>query len=1109
LPKNLFGKRAVREKRQVQARFLLGPAGTGKTYRCLHEIAAKLRANPDGPDLILVAPKQATFQLERQLLNDFDLPGYTRLQILSFERLADYIITQLNAPALELLSEEGRVMVLRALLRENRKLKIFHAGATMSGFARQLSGELRELQRHQLTPMKLQELAAKESLPQVLRRKLHDLGLLLEAYTNWLTDHRLRDVDCLLELAAQQLKTGLAKNALNIEGIWLDGFAEMTPQELELLTAIAPHCGELTLAFCLDRQQAKQTKSWLSIWSSINETFGRCHRAIASLPNAKVDVEDLLRNSAKNRFAQTETFGFLEEHWDNGAPSSKTADGIKLAVCPNPEAEATHAAREILAFVRAGNRFRDCAVLLRSLDGYQDVIRRVFARYEIPNFLDRRESISHHALAELTRCALQMVASNWKHDDWFGALKTGLVSDDEEAIDRLENEALARGWKGEVWLSPLIMDGKVSAVTERFRLKLISPFLKLRDRLQSKLIDGEDLADALRTLWHDLKIEQQLQTWEHPEQNATVWQQMVSWLDDVELAFGKQKMELREWLPILEAGLSSLTIGVIPPALDQVVVGTIDRSRNPELKLALVLGLNEGVFPAPPKSARLLTETERDTLNREGFLFGRNTRELLGRERFFGYIACTRASERLVLTCSERDAQDATLNPSPFFARLQELFPALSINKIETPAWEQAEHACELASILVTAPEPTRIQPLFQLPSFESLQKQLKFFGANEQIEDMPQRIVEAVYGKALRTSVSRLEKFAACAFRFFVDSGLGAEERRKFELDVRERGTFQHEVLYTFHQQLKDEKRTWHSITPTEARTRIGQIGNDLMPKFRDGLLMADAASRFSAQSMVTSLQEFVAAIVGWMKQYEFEPQAVELRFDTKKGVLPFWEMPLGDGHSLLFGGAIDRVDLLPIAGTKKAYAVVMDYKSSGKKLEPLFMKHGLQLQLLAYLTVLRKLPQAAELFGFEALVPAGVFYVNLRGESDPGKSRDEVLNDSDNGQRAYRHSGRFDWSVIRHLDTTGAEVGTQFNYRLTKSKDFNRTSKDPMLTTEFGQLLEDVEANLVRMGQEIYQGAIKPNPYQKGNDRACGNCEYQGVCRIDPWTHEFRVLQ
>jgi ATP-dependent helicase/nuclease subunit B len=1092
----------------VRARFLLGPAGTGKTFRCLHEIAAKLRANPDGPDLILVAPKQATFQLERQLLNDFDLPGYTRLQIFSFERLASYVTTKLNTPALELLSEEGRVMVLRALLRETRKLKIFHAGSTMSGFARQLSGELRELQRHQLTPVKLRELSAKASLPEVLRRKLHDLALLLDAYTKWLADHQLRDVDCLLELAAEQLKHDPAAKHLRIEGLWLDGFAEMTPQELELLTAIAPHCDELTLAFCLDRAQAKKTKSWLSIWSSINETFGRCHGSIAGLRNAAVTVEDLQRDARTNRFGENKTLGFLEEHWDESGSINKCATGIELALCANPEAEATHAARQILSFVRAGNRFRDCAVLLRSLDGYQDVIRRVFARYEIPNFLDRRESISHHALAELTRCALQMLVSHWKHDDWFGALKTGLVSEDEEAIDRLENEALARGWKGDVWLSPLIIDGQVSASTEKFRLKLISPFLKLRDRLQAKVVDGEDLAEALRALWADLKIEQQLQSWEHPEQNATVWQQMVSWLDDVALAFGKQKMDLREWLPILEAGLSGLTIGVIPPALDQVVVGTIDRSRNPELKLALVMGLNEGVFPASPTSARLLTETERDSLTREGLLFGRNTRELLGRERFFGYIACTRARERLVLTCSERDGQDDTLNPSPFFARLKELFPTLSVETIAPPTWDHAEHACELASTLVTAPETVRSEPLFKLPAFDSLQKQLKFFDANSEIEDMPQRIVEALYGKALRTSVSRLEKFAACAFRFFVDSGLHAEERRKFELDVRERGTFQHEVLYTFHQQLQDEKRTWHTITPDEACARIGKIGNDLMPKFRDGLLMADAASRFSAQSMVVSLQEFVGAVVGWMKQYQFEPHAVELRFDTKKGVLPFWELPLGDGHSLLFGGAIDRIDLLPIAGTKKAYAVVMDYKSSGKKLDPLFMKHGLQLQLLAYLRVLRKLPQAAQLFGFEEIVPAGVFYVNLRGEYGGSDSRDDVLGDT-TFQAAYQHTGRFDRDILSFLDTTGANVGTQFKYRRNKDGGFDARVKDPMDPAEFTQLLEDVEANLVRMGQSIFQGAIKPNPYQKSKDRACGNCEYQGVCRIDPWTHEFRVLQ
>ena len=143
----------------MQARFLLGPAGSGKTHRCLTEIRQELLASPERLPLLMLAPKQATFQLERQLLSDDSLPGYTRLQILSFERLSGYVMTKLNAPATAMLSEEGRVMVLRALLRNRSELRIFRASAGLTGFARQLSVELRELQHHQLTPAKLLELS--------------------------------------------------------------------------------------------------------------------------------------------------------------------------------------------------------------------------------------------------------------------------------------------------------------------------------------------------------------------------------------------------------------------------------------------------------------------------------------------------------------------------------------------------------------------------------------------------------------------------------------------------------------------------------------------------------------------------------------------------------------------------------------------------------------------------------------------------------------------------------------------------------------------------------------------------------------------------------------
>jgi ATP-dependent helicase/nuclease subunit B len=174
---------------------------------------------------------------------------------------------------------------------------------------------------------------------------------------------------------------------------------------------------------------------------------------------------------------------------------------------------------------------------------------------------------------------------------------------------------------------------------------------------------------------------------------------------------------------------------------------------------------------------------------------------------------------------------------------------------------------------------------------------------------------------------------------------------------------------------------------------------------------------------------------------------------------------------------------------------------------LDPLFMKHGLQLQLLAYLSVLRKLPQAAQMFGYEALIPAGVFYVNLRGDYKGG-SREEVLGATENWQAAYKHTGRFDAAVLPHLDNRAAKLGTQFSYRVNNDGSLDRRS-EAMDQAAFGQLLDNVEAHLVRMGQEIYRGAIRPNPFQKSGERACDNCEYQGICRIDSWTHEFRNLQ
>src|SRR5439155_5412714 len=132
----------------------------------------------------------------------------------------------------------------------------------------------------------------------------------------------------------------------------------------------------------------------------------------------------------------------------------------------------------------------------------------------------------------------------------------------------------------------------------------------------------------------------------------------------------------------------------------------------------------------------------------------------------------------------------------------------------------------------------TRHSPLATIPAIAAVLDRLRHFQRFHLDEPLAPEMAAQLYGPVLRTSVSRLEQFAACPFKFFVHSGLRAEERKLFELDVTEQGTFQHDGLALFHEQLQDGVKRWRDIPPQEARERIGRVAAMLAAGYRDGLL-------------------------------------------------------------------------------------------------------------------------------------------------------------------------------------------------------------------------------------------------------------------------------
>lgn len=1095
----------------------------------MDEIRRELVRSPEGLPLLFIVPKQFTFQIERQLLADVSLSGYTRLYILSFERLAQYLIRQCPSFSAEILNEGGRVMALRALLsRHYQELKSFHTSARRAGFAVQLSELLKELQAYGMSHQKVELAIERSDIDARLREKLSDIMLIWKSYLEWLRNNGLRDESSLLEVAREAINEN---NNIRFGGVWLDGFAKLSYQEITLLGEVIKRSDSATLAFCVDSDSISK-KSLFARGYMVGNTYLRCREYLEAI-GCRTWVEIL---TGEVRRFQAQDIDLLSKSWgDFGGQTYAiqlpqndrewlAAGGIRIVVCANPIAEAVLAARTIRKYVRGGGRYKEVAVLTRRLDNYAELLRRIFLNYQIPFFLDRRESVSHHPLAELIRYAIRIALYNWRINDLFGALKTGFASATDAEIDWLENEALANGWEGNAWQMPLSFaeDNQSAEILERLRQKLIAPFAKFCAAVKGSQdgVSGENLINAIKELFAELKVEDTLNRWYEesqkramqthipPSVHQTILEEIEELFENVKIAFGGETRALEEWQEILEAGLCGLTVGVIPPSLDQVLIGAIDRSRNPDLKLAIVIGLNESVFPEPPQFSPLLNESDREILKEKNLFDGDTFHSRLAEEWYYGYIAMTRSSKYLLLTYSASDWRGRPLNPSPFISHLQAIFLDLKLDKFAgVPIWTETEHIYELVGILSGEKVPAALE---QLPAVQEVRKQLISIHKSDTSGILPEPIVDVLFGNNLRISVSGLDDYAGCPFKYFVRYVLRAEERELFEIDVKHLGRFQHSALEIFHKTLVSQGKKWRDLECDEAATLMRDICKGLVEEYHNKLFKVSPSNIFQAEVLSKNLEDFIKVSVYWMRtSYSFDPEYVELGFGLQDTNHEAYKVEVNRNKTLYLCGRIDRIDVCLPEESESALAVIIDYKSSLKKLDNVLLKNGLQLQLPLYLLVANQLPLRVN---GRKLKPIGVFYLNLRGKYASGKTRDEVLLDTIEAQlEAYKHHGRFDSNYREYLDSRqGGKNSGQFVYRLKQGGGYAQNNTEAMTGEDFQTLVDNTKEFIIKIGRGIFSGRFTVDPWRKINgDSACDNCIYANICRIDRLSHRWRVVK
>lgn len=1157
--------------------FLIGRSGSGKTTTIWETVSSRLKTEPLGAPIIILVPEQGSFGAERGLLAAGNVKGSIRAQTLSFSRLAYRVKQETGGSASLPISEEGKKMLIYKIVnRRKEELKLFGASSDRPGFVERLSSLHTELKRCCLGAGDLEEQLGemRDALggSPILAGKLEDLHLVFSELEQEMSQLYMDQEDRLAELAEHIQDSGYIRGA----EIWVDGFHGFTNQEFIVLRELMQYAAGVTIALTLDRiYPAGQAPHELELFHPAAVTYIKL-RGMAEEMGLTV-WDQLLAPPVLPRFKDSPALAHLERgfqrrlRWNGAAGQVEDAISIRAAASRRTEVEGV--LREMLSLARdSGAKYGEMAVFMRNMTDYEPLIAPLFQDFGIPFFLDQKLNELHHPLVEFIRSALDVVRRRWRYEDVFRCVKTELLLPLDGSItranmDELENYVLAcgihgyrwtdgRSWKGIPRLSlegSEAVDEAMLARMEACRSAITGPLQAFEQRVKASR-SGLELCRAVYLLLEDTEAARKLERMgaesleqgrpEAAREHNQLWGAVLDLLDQIAEMMGKERMEFELFAGVLETGLAELKMGLVPPALDQVLVGTMDRTRVSGVKYAFLLGFNEGVVPAQFKEDGILSEGERLLLVKAGMELAPGSSRKLLDERFLIYNALTTASRKLWISYATADDEGKALLPSEIIRQLQGMFPEGLDEKYLSGFPQGGEAADESASAeavhmnFIGHPEQTLRMLMLQLRQWRqgveiprlwwdvynwfaadgyadkpvntqaaadgqaevSMKLQLErllgsLFYRNEGIRLKRETSLRLYGGSTLRGSVSRMEKFVACSFSHFASYGLRLKERQLYKLQAPDIGQLFHAALSQMAQRLQKEGRSWGSMTAEECRREAGETVDRLSPLLQGEILMSSKRYSYISRKLKNIVGRASVILGEHSRRGSFEPVGLELDFGPGKDLPPL-RITLPNGCVMEVVGRIDRVDMAE--GEQGILLRVIDYKSSQKDLKLHEVYYGLSLQMLTYLDVL--LTYSEQWLG-QAALPAGALYFHVHDPlltSANGMNREQAEQEL---MKRFKMKGLLtaDREVVSLMDTT-LDKGYSSIVPVALKSDGSFYSSASVATPEqWGQLLSSVRSTISDIGTRITEGDVAIQPYRIQQETACTFCSFRPVCQFD----------
>ncbi|WP_318765577.1 PD-(D/E)XK nuclease family protein [Lactiplantibacillus carotarum] len=705
----------------MSLQFVLGPAKVDHRATMVDQLVTTLKDQPRDQFFYLV-PNHIKFDTEVDVLNRLarafdqpDLYAQSQVQVLSFTRLAWYLMKNEAAYQVPRLSAAGINMLLYRILQQRAdQLQLFGGEISQTGFVTQLAQEVNELQGANLTPEDVAQLAQNATTGD-LQAKLHDLAIVYTDFVTATAGKYLKPADVLVQLNAYLRHRDLRGTHVYLE---LTGFAQLPSQEQGIVTTMLERGADVTVSLMLDQKVIDHAPENGSLFYQAGRLYYRLYQY------AQIRKIPVLNDLHARTVRVSDGLVALDDYW-RGHPQSQrvTNTAVHLIRTDSRQTELAQVGRMIRSMVAQRHadphddyHYRDFLIMTRHLDHYQTMLAPTLHQLEIPYFVDLERSMADHPLVELIGALFDLDANHYQYRDVMRLLKTELMLPlidgvpmarraYRQAVDLTENFILKSGYTGSRWTQAAdwqyfqLTEGDAGVETDKnaavsrqvnlihhFVADTFPPFFKQLKAATDGRQAATILVNFLTTTgvthqllaWRDQALDRQdVATAAEPEQT---WQTFCEMLDEYVTILGADPFDGEHFMALLQAGFEGASYSQIPSTLDQVLISESGMVQSQDRKVVFMIGATDLVMPDRIMTNNLLSDADKQHLQPELKAIGDDhflndsAVVQLGDESCLNYLAFLSAREHLFFSAPLKDDQEAELNWSNYVVRIARQF---------------------------------------------------------------------------------------------------------------------------------------------------------------------------------------------------------------------------------------------------------------------------------------------------------------------------------------------------------------------------------------------------------------------------------------------------